>query len=146
MNALQLQNQVVNSEEDPYVLKALQGHKEKVTSAVFHSNLKQVISSSNDGLILAWGLSANARPNKFIGHQGPVCDVDLNQQGSLIASASRDATVRIWNNNASANCSVMNGHSAPVKSISFNQDGSLLVSASDDKLVKVWDVHKRKFR
>ena len=40
MNALQLQNQVVNSEEDPYVLKALQGHKEKVTSAVFHSNLK----------------------------------------------------------------------------------------------------------
>ena len=68
MNALQIQNQIVNSQKDPFVLKALQGHKEKVTSAVFHSNLKQVISSSNDGLILAWGLSANARPNKFMGH------------------------------------------------------------------------------
>ena len=54
MNALQQQNQVVNSETDPYVLKALQGHKEKVTSATLHPNLKQVISSSNDGLILAW--------------------------------------------------------------------------------------------
>ena len=69
---------MINSEEDPYVLKALQGHKEKVTSAVFHPNLKQVISSSNDGHILAWGLSANARPNKFAGHQGPVCDVSIN--------------------------------------------------------------------
>lgn len=111
---------MVNSEQDPYVLKALQGHKEKVTAAVFHPSLKQVISSSNDGLILAWGLSANARPNKFIGHSGPVCDVAVNPQGTLIASVSRDTTVRVWNNNASANCSVMNGHSAPVKSIDFN--------------------------
>ena len=101
-------------------MKALQGHKEKITAAIFHPSLKQVISSSNDGLILAWGLSANARPNKFIGHQGPVCDVAVNPQGSLIASVSRDATVRVWNNNASANCSVMNGHSAPVKSINFS--------------------------
>ena len=93
---------VVNSETDPYVLKALQGHKEKVTSACFHPNLKQVISSSNDGLILAWGLSANARPNKFIGHTGPVCDVAVSPQGNLIASVSRDTTVRVWNNNASA--------------------------------------------
>lgn len=104
-----------------------------------------MISSSNDGLIFAWGLRPNARPNKFIGHVGPVTDVAVNPLGTLIASVGRDSTVRIWNNNASAQCTVLKGHSAPAKSIEFNQDASLLVSASDDKLVKIWDVAKLKF-
>ena len=50
---------------DPTLLKSLQAHKDKVTKAIFHPSLKQVISSSNDGLILAWGLRPNSRPNKF---------------------------------------------------------------------------------
>jgi WD40 repeat protein len=103
--------------KDPTLLKALQGHKDRVTKAIFHPSLKQVISSSDDGLILAWGLRPNARPNKFAGHKGPVTDVAVNGRGDLIASCSRDNTVRIWSNNASAACTIMKGHSAPVKSI-----------------------------
>ena len=75
---------------DPTLLKSLQGHKDRVTKAIFHPSLKQVISSSNDGLILAWGLRPNARPNKFQGHKGPVTDVSVNDRGTLIASSSRD--------------------------------------------------------
>ncbi len=102
------------------MLKALQGHKDKITKCIFHPSLKQVISSSTDGLIFAWGLRPNARPNKFIGHTSAVTDVAVNPVGSLIASVSRDTTVRIWNNNASAQCTIMKGHSAPVRSIEFN--------------------------
>ena len=116
-----------------------------MTKALFNPNLKQVISSSDDGLILAWGLRPNARPNKFEGHTGPVTDIALNDRGTIIASCSRDQTVRIWSNNASATCTIMKGHSAPVKSIAFNSDGSLLVSSGDDKSVKIWDIEKRKF-
>jgi centriolar protein POC1 len=136
---------------DPIVLKALKGHKELVTQAIFKpessdpSVLRQVISCSTDGLILAHSLRPNARPNKFAGHDGAVNDVSINPQGTLIASAGRDCAVRIWNNNASAKSTIMKGHSAPVKSIEFNRDGSLLVSAGDDKMVKIWDVAKKKF-
>lgn len=63
--AHQLQEVVKEAPRDPTLLKSLQGHKERVTKAIFHPSLKQVISSSNDGLILAWGLRPNARPNKF---------------------------------------------------------------------------------
>jgi centriolar protein POC1 len=134
---------------DPTLLKSLTGqHKDRVTKAIFSPSLKQVISSSNDGLILAWGLRPNARPNKFQGHTGAVTDVAINDRGTLIASCSRDHTVRIWENNAQAKDLTQNSklkHSGPVKSIAFNSDGSLLVSAGDDKLVKIWDVEKRKF-
>jgi len=85
--------------------------------------MKQIISGSYDGVVLATSLKANARANKFIGHQGPVYDVSINPSSGLIASCSRDTTIRIWNNNASAHCSVLKGHSAPVKSIEFNADG-----------------------
>ena len=85
--------------------------------AIFHPSLKQVISSSNDGLIQTWGLRPNARPNKFVGHKGPVCDVSVNPAGNLIASGSRDSSVRVWNNNASAHCTLLKGHAAPVKSV-----------------------------
>ena len=55
-----------------------------------------------DGLVLATSLKANARANKFIGHTGPVYDVDIHPSNSLIASCSRDNTIRLWTNNASA--------------------------------------------
>ena len=71
-------NTVNNSPNDPSLLKVLQGHKERINNVLFHPNLKQVISCSNDGTIFAWGLGANARPNKFLGHQGPVCDISIN--------------------------------------------------------------------
>ncbi len=87
----------------------------------------------------------NARPNKFVGHKGPVTDVACNERGTLLASCSRDMTVRIWNNNATAGSTVLKGHSAPAKSVAFNSDGTMLVSAGDDKLVKIWDVPRAKF-
>jgi WD40 repeat protein len=102
-------------------MNVLHEHKETVTKAIFRREngptLKQVISSSNDGLIMAWSLRPNARPNKFVGHTDTICDVDINPEGDRLASASRDCTVRVWKNAASAQCTVMKGHSAPVKSI-----------------------------
>jgi centriolar protein POC1 len=107
--------------------------------------MRQIISSSTDGVVLATVLKANSRANKFIGHTGPVYDVAINPSSTLIASASRDTTIRVWNNTASARNSILKGHSAPVKSIEFNADGRLLISASDDKLIKIWDVEELKF-
>tara|TARA_B110000285_G_C15097182_1_gene602763 strand:+ start:199 stop:525 length:327 start_codon:yes stop_codon:yes gene_type:complete len=101
--------------------------------------MRQVITSSMDGVVLCTSLKANSRANKFVGHKGPVYDVACNPSCTLLASASRDTTIRVWNNNASARYSVLKGHSAPVKSIEFNSDGKLLISASDDKLIKIWD-------
>ena len=133
---------------DPNLLKSFKEHKDSITQCIFSPNMKQIISSSMDGIfcmVLATSLKANSRANKFQGHLGPVYDVSINPSNSLIASCSRDNTIRIWKNTASATHTILKGHSAPVKSIEFNADGTLLVSASDDKLVKMWSVADHRF-
>jgi WD40 repeat protein len=84
----------------PQLLRSFKGHKDKITQVVFNPNLKQVISASNDGMVMTWGLRPNTRPSKFIGHTGAVYDVSVNPSGTQIASCSKDNTVRLWNNNA----------------------------------------------
>ena len=105
------------SATDPNLIKSFLEHKDKITQCIFSPNMKQIISGSYDGVVLATSLKANSRANKFIGHKGPVYDVSINPSSLLIASCSRDTSIRIWNNNASAHCSILKGHSAPVKSI-----------------------------
>ena len=105
------------SKEDPKLMKSFREHKDKITASIFAANMRQVITASTDGVVLATNLKANSRANKFVGHKGPVYDVDINPSSTLLASASRDTTIRVWNNNASARYSVLKGHSAPVKSI-----------------------------
>jgi WD40 repeat protein len=63
---------------DPILMKSFREHKEKITECIFSSNLKQIISSSMDGTVLATSLKANSRANKFIGHKGPVYSVSVN--------------------------------------------------------------------
>lgn len=126
-------------------MKSFREHKDRITQCVFTPNLKQIVSSSMDGIVLSTNLKANSRANKFIGHTGPVFGVSINPSNTLIASCSRDATIRIWNNNASAKSSILKGHSAPIKSVQFNTDGRFLVSGADDKLAKLWSVEDKKF-
>lgn len=82
------------------MLRSFKGHKDKITQVIFNPNLRQLISSSTDGMIMTWGLRPNSRPSKFLGHKGAVYDVAVNPTGTHLASASKDGTVRLWNNNA----------------------------------------------
>jgi len=93
---------MTTSDKDPNLMKAFKEHREKITQCIFTPNLKQVISGSMDGVVLATSLKANSRANKFVGHKGPIYDVAVNPTSSIIASCSRYCTVRVWNNNASA--------------------------------------------
>jgi len=89
-------------QKDPTLMKSFREHKDRITQAIFSQNIKQIVTSSMDGIVLATNLKANSRANKFQGHKGPVYDVSINPSNSLIASCSRDTTIRIWKNNASA--------------------------------------------
>lgn len=121
---MHLGNEAVKRQQDlkleelsPILLRNFQGHRDKITQVIFNPNLKQLISSSQDGMIMTWSLQPNSRPQKFVGHKGSVYDVAINPTGNQIASASKDNTIRLWNNNAEAFSYILKGHSAPVKSI-----------------------------
>ena len=66
----------------PGLLRSFRGHKDKITQVIFNPNLRQIISSSTDGMIMTWGLRPNSRPQKFLGHKGAVYDVAVNPTGT----------------------------------------------------------------
>jgi len=55
----------MTTNKDPNLMKSFREHKDKITSCVFSPNLKQIISGSMDGLVMASSLKANSRANKF---------------------------------------------------------------------------------
>lgn len=58
--------------EDPALERSFRGHKDAVTSVVFNPNMKQVVSSSLDGVVMVWNFKPQLRAFKFVGHK--VCD------------------------------------------------------------------------
>lgn len=59
----------------------------------FNPNLKQLVTCSNDSVVMVWNFKKNLRPFKFAAHTGPVYAVDINPTGNLIASGSSDKTI-----------------------------------------------------
>jgi len=82
MKGLEEGQQQFEEHTDPELMRSFRGHKDKITQVIFNPNLRQVISSSQDGMIMAWGLRPNSRPNKFLGHKGAVYDVAVNPTGT----------------------------------------------------------------
>jgi len=64
----------------------------------FNPNLKQLVTCSNDSVVMVWNFKKNLRPFKFAAHSGPVYAIDINPTGNLIASGSSDKTIRLWTN------------------------------------------------
>lgn len=83
---------------DPTLQRSFRGHKDTVTSILFSSDMKQVISGSEDGNVILWNFKPQMRPYKFIGHKGAINEIAMTPSGNLIASASKDETVRLWSN------------------------------------------------
>jgi len=82
--------------EDPTLERSFRGHKDGVTSVVFNSTMKQLVSGSLDGCVMVWNFKPQLRAYRFAGHKGSVYDVAFSSVTGTIASASKDRTVRIW--------------------------------------------------
>jgi WD40 repeat protein len=55
--------------EDPSLERSFRGHKDAVMSVVFNPNMKQVVSSSLDGVVMVWNFKPQLRAFKFAGHK-----------------------------------------------------------------------------
>jgi WD40 repeat protein len=112
-----------------------------------------VASAGADGVVQLWRASDHARLGApFIGHKGPVNDVEFSPKRDTLATAGADGTVRFWSvathkelkppPRARAKPGVPKP--LPVNSVAFSPDGRMLVSAGEDGKVHTWVVAARR--
>lgn len=64
--------QALNSQlvvEDPQLERSFRGHKDSITSVVFNSSMKQLISGSLDSTVMVWNFKPQMRAYRFAGHK-----------------------------------------------------------------------------
>jgi WD domain, G-beta repeat len=74
----------------------LNGHTKNVTSVVFSSSGRHVISGSEDGTMRVWDLEQMTSVELPRDHTSQVRSVALSSDGKTLASASNDQSVRLW--------------------------------------------------
>ena len=71
-------------------------------------------------------------------HEGWVCRLEFNRDGSEMISASTDQTIRFWDTRTWEEKRLLSGHTDEVHSVAVSASGSLVASVSKDGMAKFW--------
>lgn len=142
----------------PDTAPLFRGHKGPVLDTVFNPfNKQQVVSCSEDGVILVWNIPEDfsfrsyvdendnvkdiTEPYKVLkGHTRKVGHVDFHPCAeNVLASCSLDYTVKIWNIET-GKAEITLPHKDLVTSFAFNYNGTLMATTSRDKKLRIWDL------
>lgn len=117
----------------------LEGHAQRVYSAVIDPKRNRCISGSMDWLVKVWSLETGSLLYTLQGHTSLVGLVDLNR--TSIVSAAADATLRVWNPDDGSFLHKLEGHKGAI--ISFQHDEYKVVSGSE-QMLKLWNIRTGK--
>jgi eukaryotic-like serine/threonine-protein kinase len=104
-------------------------YKDIVTSLVFTSDSRQLISAHGSGAVLVWDIAEKVLAADFAQHCGPVRAVSFSPDGRSVASASQDHSVILWDATSGLKRAVLLGHQAPLVAVAFSRDGQTLASS-----------------
>lgn len=120
---------------------SLLGHRDVVTTVLFHPHYSLLFSASEDATIRVWDTDNGRFERSLQGHQDSVTSLAIAPNGNILASASADLSIKLWDiENQTYTCvKTLLGHDHTVSSVSYTPTGDFLISASRDKSIKVWD-------
>ena len=55
--------------EDPTLERSFRGHRGTVHSVCFNTNMKQLVSASDDSFVMVWNFKPQMRAFRFAGHK-----------------------------------------------------------------------------
>ncbi len=122
---------------DGSLVLSLQGVQTFVYSLVQLSF--DLLSSSGNGEVLIWNLTANSTIFTLQGHTSSVTILkQINSE--ILASGSDDSTIILWNITSGELIRTLTGHSGFIGySIDLSNDGQTLVSGDSNGIIKTWN-------
>jgi WD40 repeat protein len=120
-------------------LLTLMGHKGSVTSVVFSSDGRHIVTGSHDHTAKIWDAVTGKEILTLKGHESEVSSVAISLNGTRIVTGSAH-TVKVWDAVTGRDILTLKGQKGPVSSVAFSPDGTRLATGGrDDHVAKVWD-------
>jgi WD40 repeat protein len=120
-------------------------HKQAVTSVIYTTDGKDVITGSEDFRVLEW----NATDGSFVrslyslqgqAHTDKVVALEVSHDGALIISGSEDRTVHVYDAHAEKLLRVLSADSDALTAVHISLDNRLIIAASRDGTSTLWNV------
>jgi WD40 repeat protein len=95
------------------------------------------------GSVELWSADGEVRlVSKVAGHNGPINQLAISQDGTRLATGGADGTIRLWDiekPSVPVLIGVLSGHTKPVHGVAFSPDGRRIATSSDDGTVRLWE-------
>jgi WD40 repeat protein len=115
----------------------LEGHLNRVISAVFSVDGRFIVTASEDNTVRIWEARTGSPLFTLVGHSDMVFSAVFSPDGRFVATASFDHTAWIWDAGNGYPRTVLM-HAGPVSAVTFSPDGRYLATASEDGKVRLW--------
>ena len=119
----------------------LAGHRGGVRNAAFTRDPSQAVTSSADGTVRVWDITAGQAWRILRGRPLSALSVSFSPDGTSIATAGEDGTATIWDINSSTTTLTFTGHTTSVQAIAYSPDGKMIATASKDGTAKLWSAN-----
>ncbi|MBI5359814.1 MAG: WD40 repeat domain-containing protein [Planctomycetes bacterium] len=118
----------------------LRGHHGSITSLVFSSDDKILLSGALDGEIRMWDLEEMAELKVLRGHNDSVNAIALSPDRKTIASVSDDTTVKLWDVDGKRLKMSIENSGLRARSVAFCNAGKMLAVGATNGLINLFDV------
>eukprot|EP00795_Rhopilema_esculentum_P010669 gene10669-19418_t len=124
-------------------VKSFIGHEDEINCCAFSSDLKFMVTGSDDSVVKLWDVAENKVQHTLKGHSGPIKGCCFSPDNLKVASCAFDHKIVIWDAQTGTAITTLEDHSSSVESVEFSPCGQYLASGSWDKTGIVWNLKTR---
>jgi WD40 repeat protein/DNA-binding winged helix-turn-helix (wHTH) protein len=120
-------------------LRSFSPHADQVSTAVFDSDSKTVLTASRDGTIKIWSVSSGEQIDEFRIGVGFVNSAAFSPDDKQILAACADNTTRVFDRDHNL-IRILRGHDQWVNYAEFSPNGVLVATASGDQSAHIYEL------
>jgi WD40 repeat protein len=116
----------------------IKAHNESVSSAVWSSNDKMIVTGSDDGDLKYWDLKNLKTPLKTVHVRSPINKISISSYHSRIGITMTSRRPRIYDMSGTLLTYFPKSHKSMAMDCTWNSDGSVIYTSSTDGSAKQW--------